>query len=206
MVTDVITAHLHERNQFAFYEPLDPASEVFAQLLIRVAPGTTGVIDQASQRLRSIDPQADVRITSVAALQRQEAGRPQMLASLTGFVGIIAIVLCVIGLYGLTASVVGQRAREMGVRVAMGAEPRDLLRLLMWDSLRPVVFGLAVGAAAALLASRVVVAAMFFGVSPQDPLAFAGAAAILLAAAALAVLAPTRRAAAVDAAFVLRRT
>jgi predicted permease len=206
VVTDVITAHLHERNQFAFYEPLDPGSEVFARLLVRVAPGTTGVIDQASQRLRSIDPQGDVRITSVAALLQQEAGRPRMLAALTGFVGIIAIVLCVIGLYGLTASVVGQRAREMGVRVAMGAAPRDLLRLLMWDSLRPVVLGLAVGAAAALLASRVVVAAMFFGVSPQDPIALAGAAAILLAAAALAVLAPTRRAAGVDAAFVLRRT
>jgi putative ABC transport system permease protein len=204
VVTDVITANLHERNQFAFYEPLDPGSEVFARLMVRVAPGTTGVIDQASQRLRSIDPQADVRITSVAALLQQEAGRPRMLAALTGFVGIIAIVLCVIGLYGLTASVVGQRAREMGVRVAMGAAPRDLLRLLMWDSLRPVVLGLAVGAAAAVLASRVVVAAMFFGVSPRDPFAFAGAAAILLAAAALAVLAPTRRAAAVDAAFVLR--
>jgi len=204
VVTDVITANLHDRNQFAFYEPLDPGSEVFARLMVRMAPGTTGVIEQASQRLRSIDPQADVEITSVAALLQQEAGRPRMLAALTGFVGIIAIVLCVIGLYGLTASVVGQRAREMGVRVAMGAAPRDLLRLLMWDSLRPVVLGLAVGAAAAVLASRVVVAAMFFGVSPQDPFAFAGAAAILLAAAALAVLAPTRRAAAVDAAFVLR--
>ncbi len=129
-----------------------------------------------------------------------------MLAALTGIVGLIAIVLCVIGLYGLTASLVSQREREMGVRVAMGAEPRDLLRLLMWDSLRPVVLGLAVGAGAALLASRVVVATMFFGVSPQDPIAYAGAAVILLAAASLAVLLPTRRAAAVDAALVLRRS
>jgi ABC-type antimicrobial peptide transport system permease subunit len=114
-------------------------------------------------------------------------------------------VLCVIGLYGLTASVVGQRAREMAVRAAMGAEPQDLMRLVMWDSLRPVVIGLAIGAAAALLASRVVVATMFFGVSPQDPIALAGAAAILLIAATLAVLAPTRRAATVDAALVLRQ-
>ena len=128
-----------------------------------------------------------------------------MLAMLTGVVGIVAIVLCVIGLYGLTASIVGQREREMGVRVAMGAGPGDLLGLLMWDSLRPVVFGLAIGAGAALLAGRVVVAAMLFGVSPQDPIAFIGAAVILLASAILAVLVPTRRAAAVDAAFVLRR-
>jgi len=206
VVADAITSHLHERNPFAVYEPLDPEYEKFAELLIRVAPGTTGVIDQASQRLRAIDPQADVRIASVAARLQREAGRPRMLATLTGVVGIVAIVLCVIGLYGLTASVVGQRAREMAVRAAIGAEPRDLLRLLMWDSLRPVVLGLAVGAGAALLASRVVVAAMLFGVSPQDPTAYAGAAVILLAAATLAVLVPTRRAAAVDAACVLRRS
>jgi ABC-type antimicrobial peptide transport system permease subunit len=115
------------------------------------------------------------RITSVARRLQQEAGRPRILATLTGVVGIIAIALCVIGLYGLTATLVGQRAREMGVRVALGAAPRDLLRLLMWDSLRPVVLGLAVGAVTALLASRVVVAGMFFGVSPQDPMAFAAA-------------------------------
>jgi ABC-type lipoprotein release transport system permease subunit len=88
----------------------------------------------------------------------------------------------------------------------MGAAPRDLLRLLMWDSLRPVMLGLAVGAGAALLASRVMAAAMFFGVSPRDPVAFAGAAVMLLAAATLAVVVPTRRAAATDAAVVLRRS
>jgi ABC-type antimicrobial peptide transport system permease subunit len=205
VVADAITARLHERSGSAVYEPLGPGSERFAQLMIRVVPGTTGAIDEARQRLRSIDPQADIRVTSVAARLRQEASRPRMLAVLTGIVGIIAIVLCVIGLYGLTASVVGQRTREMGVRVAMGAEPGDLLRLLMWDSLRPVVVGLVIGTAAALLASRVI-AGILFGVSPQDPIAFAGAAVILLAAATLAVLVPTRRAAAVDPAFVLRQS
>jgi ABC-type antimicrobial peptide transport system permease subunit len=93
----------------------------------------------------------------------------------------------------------------MGVRVAMGAEPWDLLRLLMWDSLRPVVVGLMIGAGSALLLGRLA-ATMFFGVSPRDPLAFAGAAIILLAAATLAVVVPTRRAAAVDAAVALRRS
>jgi len=204
VVADAITARLHERNAYAIYEPLDPANEKFGRLLIRVAPGATGVTELASQRLRSIDPQAEVKITSIAASLQQEASRPRMLAMLTGTIGLIAIVLCVIGLYGLTASVVGQRTREMGVRVAMGAEPRDLLRLLMWDSLRPVVIGLSLGAGAALLASRVVAAAMFFGVSPHDPVAFVAAAVILITAALLAVVVPTRRAAAVDAADVLR--
>lgn len=206
VVADAITERLHERRAFTVYQPLDPANERFAQLMIRVESGTTGVMDQARQRLRSIDLQSDVQIASVAARLQRETGRPRMMATLTGVVGMIAIVLCVIGLYGLTASVVGQRSREMGIRAAMGADPQDLLRLLMRDSLTPVVLGLAIGAAAALLASRVVVAAMLFGVSPRDPIAFAGAAGILLAAATLAVLVPTRRAAAVDAAFVLRQS
>jgi hypothetical protein len=206
VVADAITERLHDRNALTVYEPLDPASERFAQLLIRVAPGASGVMERASQRLRVLEPRADVSITSVSALLQQEASRPRMFATLTGVVGLIAIVLCVIGLYGLTASVVGQRAREMAVRAALGAETRDLLQLLMWDSLRPVVLGLAVGAGAALLVSRVVVAAMIFGVSPQDPIAFGGAAVILLAAAILAVLVPTRRAATVDASFVLRQS
>jgi predicted permease len=217
VVSDAITARLREPSAFAVYEPLDPDGERFARLLIRVSPDTTpwperaervegGVIDRASQRLRAIDPEADLSITSVGARLRQATNGPRVLATLTGIVGAIAIVLCVIGLYGLTASVVGQRAREMGVRVAMGAERRDLLRLLMRDSLRPVVLGLAVGGGVALLAGRVVEAAMFFGVPPHDPMALAGAAVILLAAATLAVLIPTRRAAAVDAALVLRRS
>ena len=206
VVADAIVARLHDRNTLTVYEPLDAPNEVFAQLMIRVAPGAFGAIDEARQRLRAIDPQADIRIDSVETRLQQEASRPRMLATLTGVVGIIAIVLCVIGLYGLTASVIGQRTREMGVRVALGADPRGLLRLLMWDSLRPVVLGLVIGGGIALLASRVVAAAILFGVSPQDPVAYSGAAILLLAASALAVLVPTRRAASVDAASVLRQS
>ncbi len=204
VVSDAITARLHERSRLAYYEPLAPTNEVFATLLIRVAPGTTGAVDAVRGRLRSLEPQANLQIASVAARQQREAEQPRTLATLTGVVGIIAILLCVIGLYGLTASVVGQRAREMSVRVAIGAAPLDLLRLLMLDSLRPVLFGLVVGAAGAWTAGRLAVASMFFGVSPQDPMALAGAIVLLLAAAIIAVLLPTHRAAAVDAAAVLK--
>jgi predicted permease len=203
VVADAITADVYEGNTLAFYVPADPANSSVAELLIR---GEPGAIDQVARRLRSIDPRADVRIASVAARLQQETSRPRMLAALTGMVGLFAIGLCAIGLYGLTASVVGQRAREMGVRVALGAVPRDLLRLLMWDSLRPVILGLAIGMATALLMGRVVVAAMFFGVSPTDPAAFGGAAAVLIVASAAAVLAPTRRAARLDPVSVLRRS
>ena len=74
-----------------------------------------------------------------------------------------------------------------------------------WDSLKPVALGLAVGTGAALLAGRAAASALFFGVSPQDPIALVGVAVILLVSASLAVLAPTRRAAAVDAALILKQ-
>jgi predicted permease len=204
VVEDAITARLQDPSPFAVYEPLDPASEPFAKMLVRVGPGAVGAIDEVRQRLRAIDPQADVRIASIEARVDQEAGRPRMLATLTGIVGANAIVLCVIGLYGLTASVVGQRTREIGVRTALGATSLDVLRLLMWDNLRPVVLGLVVGAGAAMLASRILLSTILFGVSPHDPLAYAGGAIVLLAATMLAVFMPTRRAAAVDAAAVLK--
>jgi ABC-type antimicrobial peptide transport system permease subunit len=205
VVTDAITERLHEQNVLAVYEPLDRGGEPFAQLLLRVAPGASTALPHVSQRLGALDPHATVAITSIAARLEQETNRPRMLATLTAVVGVVAIALCVIGLHGLTSSVVGQRTREMGVRVAMGAAPRDLLRLLLWDSLRPVTIGLIVGSGAALLASRAVVSAMFFGISPQDPAAFVGAAAILAAAATSAVVVPTRRAASTDAGVALRQ-
>lgn len=204
VVADTITARLHERNRLSVYTPLGPGHMQFAELLIKVAPGTTGAIDDAVRRLRALDPQASVRIASVAGLLEQEASRPRTLAVLTGIVGLVAIVLCVIGLYGLTASVVAQRTKEMAVRAAIGADARRLLRLLVWDSLKPVALGLAAGVAVTLVAGRVVVASMFFNVPPDDPIALAGAVAMLLAAALVAVLVPARRAARVDAAVVLK--
>ena len=80
-----------------------------------------------------------------------------------------------------------------------------VLRLLLWDSLRPVLAGLALGTVAALLVGRVI-AEILYGVSPGDPLALGAAAVLLLGSAGLAALIPTRRAAAVDPAFVLRQS
>jgi len=206
VVGDTIVARLHEASRFAVYEPLDPERSRSAELLIRISPGAGDAIRQATERLRSIDPHADFRVASVESRLQQEAGRPRMLAMITGVVGAMAIVLCVIGLYGLTMSLVEQRAREMGVRVALGAAPQDLLRLLVWDSLRPVIAGLVIGSGAALLAGRLFVATTFFGVSPRDPAALGGAALLIVTAATMAVLAPTIRAAGIDAASVLRRS
>jgi putative ABC transport system permease protein len=101
--------------------------------------------------------------------------------------------------------VAGQRTREIGLRIAIGASTADVMRLLLVDSLRPVALGLIAGGTAALLLTRVF-GGLLYGVGSHDPLAFGGAVVILLAAATAAVYIPTRRAAAVDPAFVLRQS
>jgi ABC-type antimicrobial peptide transport system permease subunit len=172
---------------------------------MRVPAGASTTNADASRRLHALLPQADMRIASVGARLEGEARLPRMLATLTGLIGCVAIFLSVIGLYGLAASLAGQRAREFAIRAALGAGARDLLRLMVWDSVRPVVLGLAAGVLTALAAGRLLAATMFYGVSPQDPVAHAAAAAILLIAGIVAVLAPARTASTVDSAALLRR-
>jgi putative ABC transport system permease protein len=114
------------------------------------------------------------------------------------------VALAVVGVYGVTAFVVGQRTQEISVRIALGASGRDITRLLLHDSLRPVAVGLAAGVFVALLGGRVL-AGVLYGVSTADPIAFVAALLVLLSTATLAVLVPTRSAAAVDPATILRQ-
>jgi ABC-type antimicrobial peptide transport system permease subunit len=116
----------------------------------------------------------------------------------------LALGLAVVGIYGVTIFVVGQRTQEIGVRLALGATARDVTRLLLADSLRPIVVGLGAGLLASLLTGRVL-AGILFGVSPIDPLAFAVAVLVLLSTAVIAVIFPTRTAASVDPVSVLRQ-
>lgn len=208
IVSDAIMSDLRDRNPLAIYEPLDPASEGIAELLMRPVSGVASdstAMELAAQALRAIDSSSEVRIESVAGRLAAEMAAPRVAALLSGFVGLIAVFLCAVGLYGLTASLVRQRTREMGVRVALGARPRDLLRLLLSDSLRPVAIGLLIGAVLAFAAARIVLSTRFFGVPPHDPVAFAVAAIVVLGTTLMAVLSPVRRAAAVDAAVALHR-
>ena len=104
----------------------------------------------------------------------------------------------------MTAFVVGRRAQEIGLRIALGANGRDVVQLLLSDSLRPVVIGMVAGIVAALLVGRVF-AGVLFGVAPADPIAFVSAILVLTAAALAAVIVPTRRASSIDPAAVLRQ-
>jgi ABC-type antimicrobial peptide transport system permease subunit len=127
----------------------------------------------------------------------------RLFARLSGFFGAIALVLASVGLYGLTSYVVLRRTGEIGLRMALGALPRDVLRMIVGEAVALVVPGIAAGVAAALAASRFI-ASMLFDVSPADPVTYACMAFVLLAVAVLASALPARRAAKVDPMFALR--
>jgi putative ABC transport system permease protein len=114
-----------------------------------------------------------------------------------------AVLLAALGIYGVVGYLVAQRTREMAIRMAVGAQPRAVLRLVLGEGIRLAAVGIAVGAAGAAVATRWL-RAQLFEVSATDPLTFLGAAALLVATAALATLVPALRATAIDPARALQ--
>jgi predicted permease len=127
----------------------------------------------------------------------------QITAGVAAALSLLALSLAAIGVYGVVAYVVSRRLREVGVRMALGADARDVQRLILRQTLRPVAIGLCLGIAVAAAAARLL-QSVLFGVSPYDPLAFTISPLLILASAAVAALMPTRRAMHVNPMTVLR--
>ena len=202
VVANAVTARLRELGSPSIYEPM--RSMRAARLIVRTAGAPEGMIQAVRSEMHPIDPRVRLTIAPVADGLREQLDEPRVLASLASLLAVIALMLAVVGIYGVTAFVVGQRLTEVGVRMALGATTSDVQRLLLRDSLRPVLVGLGAGVLAAIVCTRVF-AGVLYGVSALDPAAFAGAAIILLATATAAIIVPARRAAASDPASVLRR-
>jgi len=120
-----------------------------------------------------------------------------------GAFGVIALLLAIAGVYGVKAYAVERRHREIGIRMAVGAQPGDVLRLFLAQGLRQIATGLAVGTVLALAVGQAL-SAILYRVSPLDPLVLGGAVAVLAATAVLATWIPARRATRVDPCTVLR--
>jgi putative ABC transport system permease protein len=156
------------------------------------------------QAVRSVDRQLAVDdVTTMEALVAEHLGgtrfRMQLLAAFAGF----ALFLTALGTYGVMAFVVGQRTREIGVRLALGARSRHVIGLVLRQGLLPVALGLLAGLAASLALARTL-RALLYGVAGHDPSAAVAAAGLLLCAALLACALPARRALRVDPAEALR--
>jgi putative ABC transport system permease protein len=124
------------------------------------------------------------------------------------FLGVVALILAMMGIYGVVAFAVGRRTREMGIRTALGATRRDIVALVLVSSAKPVLAGAAVGLVAAAFAAQAL-GRLFRNapvpVDPRDPSTYAAATAILLLVATIAMLGPARRAAASEPVRALRQ-
>jgi len=127
----------------------------------------------------------------------------RLIAMVSGFFGALALLLAGLGLYGVTAYAVARRRREIGIRMALGSTPADVVRLVLSKVSILVGTGVIVGAAVSLWASQFV-ASLLYGLEPRDPATLIGAALVLAAVAALTAWLPAWRASRIDPAEVLR--
>lgn len=201
VVSNAITARLRDPRAAAVYQPI--RDMLAARMVVRASGSSEALIKSLQSTFQSIDPGVRVGITKVSDGLDRQLAEPTALSTMAGLLAAVALALALIGLYGVTAFATGQRRQEISVRIALGASGSDVMRLLVRDSLRPVLYGLAAGAIGAALGSRVLTGVLY-GLSPADPLTFAAALIVLLAASTGAVVLPTRRAAEIDPAAVLR--
>jgi predicted permease len=196
VVSDALTARLHARTAAAIYRPLQSAEA--PSVLVRTDGPAEAVVPALRDTMQSLDPSVRYSIILVASGLQNEVEEPRIMALLAGALAALALGLAIVGIYGVTTFVTGQRTREIGLRIAVGASRADVLRLLLQDGLRPVAIGLAAGAVVALIAGRLV-AVVLYGIGAGDPLAFASASGVLLMSAALAVFIPASRSPSVSA-------
>ena len=153
------------------------------------------------QSLDPLQPVSDVK-TMANVLADANAGR-QLSLVLFALFAFIALLLACIGIYGVTAYSVSRRTRELGIRMALGAQRRDVSRLVIRQGMKPVLIGIVIGLSSAFFLTRWM-SSLLFRVSANDPLTFAGIALLLVAIALLACYAPARRATKVDPMIALR--
>jgi putative ABC transport system permease protein len=204
VVADVAQEEVAARPYPQVYRPLAQFPVRSVHLLLRTAGNPLALAGPARAALASVDPELPPH--RLAAMDERVSGsltRPRVsMAVLGGFAG-IALALAAIGIYGVLAYSIARRTREIGIRIALGARPGDVRRLVIGQGMRPVLFGIAAGLGGAVLLTRLM-RGLLYGVGPGDPLTFAAVALLLGAVALLASWLPARRATRVDAVVALR--
>ena len=166
--------------------------------------GTGPLVKQIQQAVWSVNSALPVASPqTMQGIYDQSMARTSFTLVMLAIAGVMALLLELVGIYGVIAYAVSQRRREIGIRLALGAEPGNLKRWFVGHGLALAAIGVAIGLPAAAGLMRLM-KALLFGVSPLDPLAFAAAAAVLVFAAGLASFLPARRATAVDPLEVLK--
>jgi putative ABC transport system permease protein len=205
VVADVHVGDLATPVVPAMYNPETQITSAYLTAIVKSSHDDPAAL-AASVRdvLRELNPAVPVYgVATLSSLVHQASAQRLFVTRLLTVFAFVALLLAAIGLYGVVSYGVGQRAREIGVRLALGAQRRDVLWVVLSGGLRLVAAGVAAGLAAALVTTRFL-GALVFSVSPVDPLTFGAAAALLMCVALGAHWVPVRRALRIDPASALR--
>jgi ABC-type antimicrobial peptide transport system permease subunit len=204
VVGDVKYSGLNAPAEPAFY--LADRQQPFARryVVIRTAADSRAALASIRGALSGLDRDLPVaRLYTIDDLMTLSVAAPRFRTTLVTIFAIVGLALAVLGIYGVMAYTVSERTRELGVRVALGATTRDVMRMVLTEAFALAAVGVVLGAAGALAATRLM-AALLFGVTPTDPATFASIAALLMVSALAGSYLPARRATRVDPIATLR--
>lgn len=207
VAADVKHLGLNQPVDPAIYNPFSQSDEPwrrFMSLVIRKSGPSGALVDTVKEQIWSVDSQIPVSdIAPMTELMAVSIAQERFNMLLLGIFAALALLLAAVGIYGLISYAVSQRTHEIGVRVAVGAQRRDVLGLILRDGAKLAFFGIATGVVAAFGLTRFLVR-LLFEVTPTDPTTFVAVAALLAFVGLLACYIPARRATRVDPMIALR--
>ena len=194
VVKDVRQVGLDSEIRFTTFEPLAQRPRTSVELAIRAAGDPGSAIAAARAELRRMEPSLLIDNVQTMSERIYQSVAPRRLnLMLFGLFSALALALASVGLYGVVSYSAGQRTREFGIRMALGARPSDVLRLVLGQGLKLALAGVAIGIVAALGLARLLVS-LLFGIEPTDPLTLAAVSALLTGVALIACWLPAQRA------------
>jgi putative ABC transport system permease protein len=195
---------LSESPRAAMYVSIDQLPPPDMTVVLRSSGNPAQLSSALRDAVLSLDPnQAISTIRSMDDVVSGSVAQPRFASQILGLFAVLALLLAAVGLYGLIAYTVSQRTHEIGIRMALGAAPRDVLKLVIGQGLKLAITGAAIGIVGALALTRLM-QGLLFQVSPTDPVTFIGVTALLTIVALVASYLPARRAMRVDPMIALR--
>jgi ABC-type antimicrobial peptide transport system permease subunit len=201
---DAQIANLGKTSEHYVFFPAGPKRQLDVKsLLVRTSVPAVNLVTSIKAAASTLDPEMKIDVAPLQQNITQWAVPARISVVLASTLGLLGLLLSAIGIYGTSAYSVARRVREIGIRMALGAQAADMKALVLRQAMRPVFIGAMVGVVLCAAVSRLFTF-LLFGISPVDPLAFTSIPVFLLAVAAAASYIPARRAVRVDPILALR--
>ena len=203
VVADAQVAHLGNSTEMYVYEPAGPAQQADLSVMVHTAVANPAIVKEMNSIVSTLDPDLNVTISDLSGVLEFWRAPARVVSAFSVILGVLALLLASIGIYGMVSYGVSRRVREIGIRMALGADNRDVMWLVVRQAMFPVLMGVVIGVALCAAVSTIF-SAILFGVSPLDPGSYIAMPVFLLLIALLASYIPARHAMKVDPMVALR--